>query len=63
MQIEILGWSPAKYRYPTWGGIYRDDKGEHPLYVNIGLGTVGIPMRLGATPEITVLTLRAKPDR
>lgn len=63
MQIEILGWSPAKYRYSTWGGIYRDDKDEHPLYVNIGLGTVGIPMRLGATPEITVLTLRAKPDR
>jgi hypothetical protein len=28
------------------------------LYVNIGAGTVGMPMRVGATPEITLLTLR-----
>lgn len=27
------------------------------LYVNIGAGTVGMPMRLGATPEITMITL------
>lgn len=28
------------------------------LYVNRGLGTVGTPVRLGAPPEITLLTLR-----
>ena len=28
------------------------------LYVNRGLGTLGIPARLGARPEITLLTLR-----
>jgi len=28
------------------------------LYVNRGLGTVGAPVRLGAPPEITLLTLR-----
>ena len=58
MQIEVLGWSPAVFRYPTWGGLYSDSSHKGQLYVNIGLGAVGIPMRLGATPEITVLTLR-----
>lgn len=58
MQIEILGLSPSAWRYPTWGGRYDDDSGRQVLYVNIGIGTVGIPMRLGATPEITVITLR-----
>ena len=57
MQIEILGWSPAKYRYPTWGGLYTDDDNSHKLYVNIGTGTVGFPARVGATPEITLFTL------
>ena len=58
MQIEVLGISPAWFRYRTWGGMYSDKDASHRLYVNIGLGTVGIPMRLGATPELTVLTLR-----
>lgn len=61
MQIEFFGISPAVFRYKTWGGLYKDSKGSHPLYVNIGSGTVGLPMRVGATPEITVFTLhRAK---
>lgn len=58
MQIEVLGMSPAVFRYKTWGGLYKDKSGKRNLYVNIGAGTVGLPMRLGATPEITVLTLR-----
>ena len=28
------------------------------LYVNIGTGTVGFPARVGATPEITLFTLK-----
>lgn len=58
MQMEIFGISPAVFRYRNWGGLYFDDKGGHPLYVNIGIGTVGLPMRLGATPEITILRLK-----
>ena len=58
MQIEVAGWSPAVFRYPTWGGLYKDKKGTHQLYVNIGIGTVGFPARIGATPEITVITLK-----
>lgn len=57
MQIEVLGLSPASLRYPTWGGLYTDSHGRH-LYVNIGLGEVGFPARIGATPEITLITLR-----
>jgi hypothetical protein len=57
MQIELAGISPAVWRYKTWGGRYDSPDGKRPLYVNIGAGTVGIPMRLGATPEITVFTL------
>ncbi|WP_300502220.1 metallophosphoesterase [uncultured Duncaniella sp.] len=58
MQIELLGWSPAEYRYPTWGGLYNDTDNKHQLYVNIGGGTVGFPARIGATPEITLITLK-----
>lgn len=60
MQISALGISPAALRYKTWGGMYYDESGRHPLYVNIGIGTVGMPMRLGATPEITLFTLKRR---
>ena len=62
MQIEVAGLSPAAWRYPTWGGLYSDDSGKRSLYVNIGAGTVGLPMRIGATPEITVITLHKTKD-
>ena len=62
MQITLPGgWSPASFRYRTWGGLYgREGK---RLYVNIGAGEVGIPARIGATPEITVITLRRSPAK
>lgn len=53
-------WSPAKYRYTQWGGLYSRDNAQGVLtrlYVNIGAGEVGIPMRIGADPEITVFNL------
>jgi predicted MPP superfamily phosphohydrolase len=51
-------WSPASLRYPEWGGAYHE--GDRWLYVNIGTGMVGTPMRIGATPEITLITLKKK---
>lgn len=57
MQIELFGLSPAAFRYRTWGGMYADTDTAHRLYVNIGIGEVGIPARIGATPEITLFTL------
>ena len=56
LQIGDWRWSPAKYRYPEWGGAYHE--GDQWLYVNIGTGMVGTPMRIGTPPEITVITLK-----
>ena len=56
LKLSNWQWSPASMRYPEWGGAYRE--GNRWLYVNIGTGMVGPPMRIGATPEITVITLR-----
>ncbi len=60
MQMEIAGVSPAVWRYSTWGGLYADADSVHRMYVNIGVGTVGFPSRIGANPEITVLKLIKK---
>lgn len=62
MQIELgffgIRLSPSAWRYDEWGGLYEQD--SQKLYVNIGLGEVAIPMRVGATPEITLITLKRK---
>ncbi|MBK9285409.1 MAG: metallophosphoesterase [Sphingobacteriaceae bacterium] len=56
--IEIPGfkWSPVKYFYKQWAGLYKS--GEQFLYVNRGLGFLGYPGRLGIWPEITVMELK-----
>ena len=56
MQAIMFGHSLASLIYPEWGGMYTE--GDRGLYVNIGIGYVGLPFRFGAWPEITVLTLR-----
>lgn len=48
-------WSPAKYKYKHWDGLYKQN--NQLLYVNRGLGFIGIPMRVGMPPEITMFTL------
>jgi len=56
--IEIPGWfkwSPVKYAYKQWAGLYK--KGKQYLYVNRGLGSLGYPGRVGILPEITVIEL------
>ena len=62
MMISAGGkkWSPASWRYEQWGGLYeRNGKnGKSRLYVNIGAGEVGIPARIGAVPEISLIVLR-----
>lgn len=59
--IEIPGiikWSPIKYRYKNWAGIYE----EFGRYINInrGFGFLGYPGRVGIWPEITVIQLKKK---
>lgn len=55
MQGILFGHSLASLKYPEWRGMYHE--GDQSLYVNIGIGYVGLPFRFGAWPEITVLTL------
>ena len=56
MQTKIFGFSPAVWVYPEYEGLYTE--GKQILYVNIGLGHLMYPLRLGAWPEITLLTLK-----
>jgi predicted MPP superfamily phosphohydrolase len=52
----IIKWSPIKYIYKQWAGLYR--KNKQYLYVNRGFGFLGYPGRVGILPEITVMELR-----
>lgn len=59
--IEIPGWfkwSPVKWRYKYWAGIY-EEMGQF-INVNRGFGFLGYPGRVGIWPEITVITLKKK---
>lgn len=69
IQIEIVDhrWSPARFMTSYVAGLYQRPMaaggeaaaGKACLYVNRGLGTIGIPVRLGAQPEISLLTLHS----
>ena len=56
VEIPWLKWSPVKYVYEKWAGLYTE--GEQHLYVNRGFGFLGYPGRLGIMPEITLIELR-----
>ena len=62
LEIPLLGikWSPVKYRYPNWAGLYKD-QGKY-LHVNRGFGYLGFPGRIGIWPEITVIELKKAPN-
>jgi predicted MPP superfamily phosphohydrolase len=72
--VEIVhrSWNPAKFMTPFIAGLYELPMAARVngsnsglvrtarLYVNRGIGTLGVPVRLGAPPEITLLTLRSE---
>ncbi len=55
--VEIGGfqWSPVKYMYKQWAGLYTE-KNQH-VYVNRGYGYIAFPGRIGIPPEISILEL------
>jgi len=55
--VEIPGfkWSPAKYRYKEWAGLYANEGKQ--IYVNRGLGHLGYAGRVGIMPDISVLNI------
>lgn len=60
--IEIPGvfkWSPVKWRYKQWAGIY--EKFGQYINVNRGFGYLAFPGRVGIWPEITVIELKKTP--
>jgi len=57
--IEIPGWikwSPVKWRYKYWAGIY--EQKNQLINVNRGFGVLAYPGRIGIWPEITVIELK-----
>ena len=57
MQMKIGSLSPAALMYDEWSGLYENNNGK--LYINDGIGSVGIFARIGARPEVTVITLKS----
>jgi predicted MPP superfamily phosphohydrolase len=55
VNLPFLKWSPVEYVYKQWAGLY--EQGRQKLYVNVGLGFLGYPGRVGFLPEITVFEL------
>jgi predicted MPP superfamily phosphohydrolase len=58
VRLPLLGameLPPMGHKYVK--GLFR--LGNMQLYVNRGIGTIGVPFRLNCPPEITVFTLRA----
>jgi hypothetical protein len=56
--VEILEQTvnPARFFTPYVHGLY--GSAHRAAYVTRGIGTIGIPARIGALPEITVVRLR-----
>ncbi|MCR4809884.1 MAG: metallophosphoesterase [Prevotella sp.] len=54
-QLSLFGLSPAIFKYKESSGMYWLN--ERALYVSRGVGGV-VPFRFGATPEISVITLK-----
>jgi hypothetical protein len=61
MQLAVnfagFSWSPVSLKYPRWKGLHNEN-GQY-LYINIGLGYIGFPGRVGTDPEITVIELKS----
>jgi predicted MPP superfamily phosphohydrolase len=61
VNLPGLKWSPARFIYPRWHGLY-EEAGQY-LYVNRGFGWLGFPGRIGMYPEITVFELRREESK
>jgi predicted MPP superfamily phosphohydrolase len=57
IDVEILrhDLNVARFFTPYTKGLYRI--GPSSVYVSRGIGTIGVPVRLGSTPEVTLLKL------
>jgi len=59
VNFEILheNWNVARYYTRYVRGLYRE--GRSAVYVSSGIGTIGVPVRIGAPPEVSLIRLCA----
>lgn len=66
LKYKGFRWSPSQYIFKEWNGLYTDQdlvsasykpNKVHYLYVNVGLGYVGIPFRFGMKAEVSIIRL------
>lgn len=62
MQLQMGNWSPAKWFYKEWSGFYMSDS-RQVIFVSPGIGEVFVPFRLGAWPELDIITLHHASNR
>ena len=57
VRVEILeqDLNVARFYTPYVDGLYR--RGDSSVFVSRGIGTIGLPARLGAPPEVALITL------
>ena len=57
INVEILNdnFNMARYYTPYTRGLYQH--GDSQVYVSAGIGTVGMPVRLGAPAEVNLIRL------
>ncbi len=58
IKINNKIYSPAAFLYPQFNGVY--EKENQKIYVSRGVGVIGLPIRIGLNPEITVIKLKQK---
>lgn len=56
IEIGNFQWSPSQYLYRQWAGLYQT--GDQFIYVNRGYGFIGLPGRVGISPEVTLIELK-----
>lgn len=56
--IGDFKFSPAQLMYKEWSGLYKEQNNH--LYITDGVGSVGFHIRIGAPPEISLITLHCQ---
>ncbi|MEP6963529.1 MAG: metallophosphoesterase [Acidobacteriota bacterium] len=58
LNLDVMGtdFNFARMATPYVYGLYREERSA--IYVSRGIGTIGMPVRVGAAPEVALITLR-----
>jgi predicted MPP superfamily phosphohydrolase len=56
VELANANWNLVRFSTPYVYGTYREN--DSMIYVTRGIGTIGMPVRLGAPPEVALIRLR-----